>query len=136
MNVQSMRRNAGHLSLKILFWLAVGACLSLGVVGLVLPIIPGLLFLAIAALMLAPHIPALNDWLRRSPLMSRYMQEVEGLRSLQTGDQLKLGALLSIRMFIDGLKYVGNAIAGLFDNFGRHHLRRAGSRRGFYDVSW
>lgn len=135
MNVQSMRRNAGHLSLKLLFWLAVAACLILGVVGLVLPIIPGLLFLAIAALMLAPHIPALNDWLRRSPLMNRYMQDVEGLRSLETADQLKLGALLSMRMFIDGLKYAGNTIAGLFENFGRHYLRRAGFRRGFEDMS-
>ena len=48
MNVNSMKRNAGHLSLRLLFWLAVAACLILGVIGLVLPIIPGLLFLAIA----------------------------------------------------------------------------------------
>jgi uncharacterized membrane protein YbaN (DUF454 family) len=136
MNVKSMKRNAGHLSLRLLFWLAVAACLILGVVGLILPIIPGLLFLAIAALMLAPHIPALNDWLRRSPLMSRYVEDVEGLRSLQTGDQLKLGALLSLRMFIDGLKFLAKAITGQFDDFGRHHLRRGGSRRGQYDMSW
>jgi uncharacterized membrane protein YbaN (DUF454 family) len=131
-----MKRNAGHLSLRLLFWLAVAACLILGVIGLVLPIIPGLLFLAIAAVMLAPHIPALNDWLRRSPLMSRYIQEIDGMRALPIGDQLKLGALLSLRIGIDGIKYVCNAVGSLFDDFGRHHSRREGTRRGMHDMSW
>ena len=136
MNIQSMKRHAGQLSLKLLFVLAVAICVVLGVVGLVLPIIPGLLFLAIAAIMLAPHVPALNRWLRRSPLMRRYLNDAENLRSLETPDRLKLGALLSLRMLIDGAKYVFGLIAGLFDNFGRHHLRRARSRRGFYDSAY
>ena len=120
-------------------WIAVRssmACLVIGIVGLILPIIPGLLFLAIAAILLAPHVPALNNWMRRSPLMSRYMDDAENLRSLEAGDRVRLGALLSLRMFIDGLKYIGAAISGLFDDFGRHHSRRAGSRRGFDDLTW
>jgi len=101
-----MKRHAGQLSGQVLILLVIVACLALGLIGLILPIIPGLLFLAIAAILLAPYIPALGDWMRRSPIMSRYMDDAERLHTLEFPDQIKLGFFLSLRMLIDSLKFM------------------------------
>lgn len=130
--MKAMKVQAGRLSTQLLFTLAVALCLVLGIVGLVLPIIPGLLFLAFAGVMLAPHVPALNRAMRRSPLLSRYMDDAENLRALNWPDQLRLGALLSLRMMLDGARFAFAAVGRLLDGFGRHHLKRAESRRGMH----
>ncbi|MGD2166503.1 MAG: DUF454 family protein [Gammaproteobacteria bacterium] len=136
MNVNSMKRHAGHLSVKLLFALVVIACLALGIIGLLLPIIPGLLFLGITGVLLAPHVPALNDWMRRSPLMSRYMDDAENLRSLEFPDQIRLGFFLSLRMLLDGAKFVFGVIAGLFDNRRISRGRSKRTRSDSHDGAW
>lgn len=133
MDIHSMKQHAGHLSLKLLFAIAVAAFIVLGIIGLVLPIVPGLLFLAIAAIMLAPHIPALNTWMRRSPLMSRYIEDAENLRTLAIVDQIRLGALLSLRMLIDGARYALRLLRGLFNDVTERQAKRTGARRGSFD---
>ena len=131
MNFDTMKRHAGYISGKLLFALAFIICLALGLIGLVLPIIPGILFLGIAALMLAPYVPALNNWMHRSPYMRHWLDEVHALKTLQLRDQLRLGALLSLRMMLDGARYIAAQLGRLFSNFGRNHLYRSGARRGY-----
>ena len=53
-------------------------CLAVGVVGLILPIIPGLLFLAIAAMIAARHSPSLDRWLRKNRVIGSYLDSGEG----------------------------------------------------------
>jgi uncharacterized membrane protein YbaN (DUF454 family) len=116
--MHSIRSHAGHISAKALVFLAIAICLALGLIGLVLPIIPGLLFLAIAAVLLAPHVPALGGWMRRSPMMSRYMDDAERLGDLNLEDQLKLGFFLSLRMLIDGIRFGVAFLRRRFDDLG------------------
>jgi len=115
--MQSMQRHAGNITAKALVFIVIAACLALGLIGLILPVIPGLLFLALAAILLAPHVPALGDWMRRSPIMSRYMDDAERLGSLDLEDQLKLGFFLSLRMLIDGLRLGIGFLRRRFDDF-------------------
>ena len=103
--MQSLQQHAGQLSAKLLVFIVIAACLALGFIGLILPIVPGLLFLAIAALLLAPYVPALGDCMRRSPIMSRYMDDADRLRMLDLGDQIRLGCLMSLRMLLDGARF-------------------------------
>ncbi len=57
-------------------------CLAVGVVGLILPIIPGLLFLAIAAMIAARHSPSLDRWLRKNRVIGSYLDSGEGFLTL------------------------------------------------------
>lgn len=122
--MNSLKRHAGQISGQVLVVLVIVACLALGLIGLILPIIPGLLFLAIGAILLAPHIPALGDWMRRSPVMSRYMDDAEKLHTLEFPDQLKLGFFLSLRMLIDSLKFVFAFLRDRVDDFSSSGSRR------------
>ena len=114
--MQSMKHHAGQLSAQLLIFLVILACLALGLIGLILPIIPGLLFLAIGAILLAPYVPALGDWMRRSPVMSRYMDDAERLHTLELPDKLKLGFFMSLRMMIDGAKCVFRFVQDKLDD--------------------
>ncbi|MCP5144890.1 MAG: DUF454 family protein [Gammaproteobacteria bacterium] len=102
--MQNFTRYAGQVSSQMLIFIAIIACLALGLIGLLLPIIPGLLFLGIAAVLLAPYVPALGDWMRRSPVMRRYMDDAEKLASLPAIDRIKAGLWLSLRMLVDSAR--------------------------------
>ncbi|MGA1742238.1 MAG: DUF454 family protein [Pseudohongiellaceae bacterium] len=73
---KSSRLNS--LLAKLLALMFVLICLAVGVVGLILPIIPGLLFLAIAAMIAARHSPSLDRWLRKNRLLRGYLDSGEG----------------------------------------------------------
>ena len=73
---KSSRLNS--LLAKLLTLMFVLICLAVGVVGLILPIIPGLLFLAIAAMIAARHSPSLDRWLRKNRLLRGYLDSGEG----------------------------------------------------------
>lgn len=68
-------RHAVRITLGISF-------LLLGLAGLVLPVLQGILFLMIGALLLAPYVPVfqrLIDWgERRYPQLTRYLERLRG----------------------------------------------------------
>lgn len=96
----------GNVSVKLIAALFVVICLAIGAVGIVLPIIPGLLFLALAALIVTRHFPSTEFWLRKSRTMDAYLDKTEGFFELDFRHKLKLGALLCAKMLIDGIAYV------------------------------
>lgn len=102
----------GKLIAKISTGLLVLVCLALGLVGLVLPIIPGLLFLAIAAVIGARHSPSLERSLRRNRATSRYLDHAERFSDLELAGKLQLGALLCAKAVLDGIAVVVSTIRG------------------------
>ncbi len=81
----------------------VGLFVVIGLIGLVLPIIPGILFLALAAWLLtkvssrfAFHLEQNHHWIR----FKRYLRSIS---FLSIGQQLKLTVLMIARSAIDGL---------------------------------
>jgi uncharacterized membrane protein YbaN (DUF454 family) len=60
-------------SLKFVAAAVVLVCLVLGVLGVLLPIIPGGLFFAIAAVIAANHFPGVDAWLHRNRTIGRYL---------------------------------------------------------------
>ncbi len=52
MNYATKPDQSSHWLLRVLYAIAAGICLLFGVIGLVLPIIPGIVFLAIGAMLL------------------------------------------------------------------------------------
>jgi uncharacterized membrane protein YbaN (DUF454 family) len=98
---------------KVIAGLIILVCLALGLLGLILPIIPGLLFLAVAAIVAARYSPELDRWLRQNRTMSEYLDRTEGFADLSLAKKAQLGGLLCIKMLIDGLAFVISAATKL-----------------------
>ena len=58
---------------KLIACVVILVCLAVGLAGLILPIIPGLLFLGLAALIAARHSPALERLFRSNATLSGYL---------------------------------------------------------------
>jgi uncharacterized membrane protein YbaN (DUF454 family) len=78
-------------------------CVLLGFAGLLLPLIPGLLFLGIAAVVAARHSPRFAEMLRQNATLRGYLDRTEGIGALPFADQAKLIGLLIVKATIDGV---------------------------------
>lgn len=101
------------LPVKLIAAVAVAACLIVGFAGLVLPLIPGVLFLAIAAVIAARHWPALDRLLRGNTTVARYLDEANALAAVPFGDKVRLSCLLLVRALVDGMAVLIAAVAKL-----------------------
>jgi uncharacterized membrane protein YbaN (DUF454 family) len=98
---------------KLIACVIILACLAIGLAGLILPLIPGLLFLGIAALVAARHSPALERVFRGNATLSGYMDSTEGFLDLPLGKKVQIGGWLCLKMLIDAVAYVVAAVAKL-----------------------
>ena len=91
------------LSTKLIACAVIIACLALGALGLILPLLPGLLFLAIAAVVAAKLSPTFERMLRQSPTLSGYLDRTDGFAALSWGKKLQVACLLCVKVLIDGV---------------------------------
>jgi uncharacterized membrane protein YbaN (DUF454 family) len=98
---------------KIIAGLIILLCLAVGLLGLILPIIPGLLFLAIAAVIAAKYSPELERLLRQNRTMSGYMDSADGFVDLNLAKKAQLAGLLCLKMLIDGVAFAVSAVTKL-----------------------
>lgn len=101
-----MNTNAGltdNLPVKLVACALVVVCLILGTVGLVLPIIPGLLFLAIAAVIAARHFPSVERRLRRNRALNMHLDRADVFFHLNFWRKLQLGGLMCIKLLLDAI---------------------------------
>ena len=66
------------------------AALLLGLVGLIIPVIPGILFLLVAAGVFAQLSPFVRSRLDNHPRMTRFFRRLDASQSLSVLDQCKL----------------------------------------------
>jgi uncharacterized membrane protein YbaN (DUF454 family) len=92
-----------NLSTKLIACAVVIACLALGAVGLILPLIPGLLFLAVAAVVAAKLSPTFERMLRQSPTLSGYLDRTDGFAALSWQKKIQVACLLCVKVLIDGV---------------------------------
>lgn len=98
------------VSTKLIACGVIAVCLLLGVAGLILPLIPGLLFLAIAALVAAKLSPRFRDLLRQNETLRGYLDRTDGIADLPLAEKVRLGGLLFVKVLIEG---VTRLVAGL-----------------------
>jgi uncharacterized membrane protein YbaN (DUF454 family) len=96
-------KTPSSLTTKIAVWAFVIACVAIGIVGLVLPIIPGLLLLAIAAVVLARRFPWLEARLRRHRAIGKHLDRSDAFLRLSVAAQVKVAALLCVKLLLDTL---------------------------------
>ncbi|HEX5419430.1 MAG TPA: DUF454 family protein, partial [Gammaproteobacteria bacterium] len=99
-------RPAVKLPGKLIACVLIAACVVLGALGLVLPIIPGLLFLALAALLAAKHFPWLDERLRRHRALRRHLDDADRFIGLKFAAKLRMAGWL-------GLKVIAGSLAAM-----------------------
>lgn len=95
-----------NVSAKLIACAVIVACLLLGAIGLILPLLPGLLFLAIAAVIAAKLFPAFGAALRRNATFSGYLDRAEGFVDLPLAKKAQMAVLLSMKMLVDGIAFL------------------------------
>ena len=108
--MQTDTHSFDNVSTKLIAAGVIAVCLLLGLAGLILPLIPGLLFLAVAAIVAAKFSPRFAATLRRNDTLRGYMDRTEGFSSLPLDGKIKLAGLLVLKALIDGVAFVVAAI--------------------------
>ncbi len=85
-------------------------CLALGLAGLILPIIPGLLFLALAFALLARHSPRARRHMRRHRRVRRALDRADGFLDADHSTKAKLSALYAARAVTDTVEVAARGI--------------------------
>ncbi len=112
------------LPTKLIACVVAVALVLLGVVGLVLPLIPGFLLLILAAVIVAKNFPSIDGWLRRNRIVARHMEWADAFYELPLKEKVQLGIWVGAKVLVDGLALLGSAAMKVWraaaDAF-RHH---------------
>jgi hypothetical protein len=96
---------------KILIAVLAVACLIVGLIGLVLPVIPGLVFLFAAILLLSRISPGLARWVKRKPEMNRLRVRFDAMGRLGWGERGRLAFWMVLGGVARGTAVAGSLIA-------------------------
>jgi uncharacterized membrane protein YbaN (DUF454 family) len=92
-----------NISTKLIACGVIAVCLLLGLAGLILPLLPGLLFIAIAAIVAAKLSPKFGAMLRQNDTLRGYLDRTDGFAALPLAQKAQLAGLLFLKMLIDGV---------------------------------
>lgn len=95
-----------NVSTKLIAAGVIVVCLLLGIAGLILPLIPGLLFLGLAAVVAAKVSPRFAEMLRQNETLRGYLDRTEGFGNLPLDQKVKLAGLLILKALIDGVAFL------------------------------
>jgi uncharacterized membrane protein YbaN (DUF454 family) len=79
------------LTTKTLLLVTGGVCTGLGFVGLAIPLMPGFVFFALAALCFSSASPTLHRKLSKVPHIDQFLRSVEENRHKPLGEQITQG---------------------------------------------
>ena len=94
------------VSMKLIAAGVIVVCLLLGFAGLILPLIPGLLFLGVAAIVAAKLSPRFAETLRQNETLRGYIDRTAGFNELPLNEKIKLAVLLFVKALIDGVAFL------------------------------
>ncbi len=89
---------------KILSLVLIAAFLVIGVAGLILPVIPGVLFLFLAALLATRVSRRAARFAHQQPWFHHHLRQWQASGHLSIGERVKLAALITIRTCVRGLQ--------------------------------
>lgn len=92
------------ISMKLVAAAVIAVCLLLGLAGLILPLIPGLLFLAIAAFVAARLSPRFAGILRENERLRGYLDQAERVAGVPFKQKVQVVGLLLVKVLIDGVE--------------------------------
>lgn len=109
--------SAPSVFVKVLALVILLLCVAVGLAGIILPVIPGLLFLGVALVIAARLFPPLGRRLRKSAVFAPYMQRSDHFARLSLQGKLKFAFWFSAKILWDScvlmLHYIGRFFAWL-----------------------
>lgn len=91
------------LSMKIVYVAVAIVCLLLGILGLIMPVLPGVLFLAIALLLLSRVSHRLRRWSQHHPELRTLRRRMACMSAIRAGDRIKLAGWMGLEMLVRGV---------------------------------
>ncbi|MES2625990.1 MAG: DUF454 family protein [Pseudomonadota bacterium] len=88
-------------------------CIAIGLLGLLLPVLPGLLFLAFAALIAARLFPPFDKVLRRNRLFAPYLVQSENFGRLSWRGKIRFICWMTLKVVIDGFRMLFEGVRRL-----------------------
>jgi uncharacterized membrane protein YbaN (DUF454 family) len=95
---------------KIGFSVLIAVFLVIGLIGLILPIIPGILFLVLAVFLMTRVSRRAATYAHSQAWYHRHMGQLNATRHLPAGDRLKFGFLIAARGTINAIKRLFNIL--------------------------
>jgi uncharacterized membrane protein YbaN (DUF454 family) len=107
--------NDSHWFTKLLALVILLLFVAIGMVGLLLPIIPGLLFLAIAAIIAARLFPPLGARMRQHRVFAAYMERTDNFWRLTLQGKVKFAFWLTLKLLWDSCVLLVEGLGKLID---------------------
>jgi uncharacterized membrane protein YbaN (DUF454 family) len=95
-----------NLTTKLIACAVIVACLLFGLAGLILPLIPGLLFIAIAVFVAAKLSPRFAAVVSENETLRGYLDQAERIAGVPLAQKIQVVGLLLLKMLIDGVAFV------------------------------
>lgn len=89
---------------KIICMVLIAGFLVIGLLGLILPVIPGVLFLFLAVLLLTRVSRRAATFAHSQPWFHHHMHQWQATGGLSVGQRVKLGFLMTARVIIKGVQ--------------------------------
>jgi uncharacterized membrane protein YbaN (DUF454 family) len=91
------------LSTKLIACAIIVACLLFGLAGLILPLVPGLLFIAIAVFVATKLSPRFASMVRENETLRGYLDQADRIAGVPLPQKVQVIGLLLLKMLIDGV---------------------------------
>lgn len=104
MNYSEFQDRPMHIVWRVLCCIAICICLFLGVIGIVLPIIPGLLFLAIAAYLATKMSKRFASAFDENDRVKRMKRKWRSTGGLSMNQRVKLSFWVAAKSVVDSIK--------------------------------
>ncbi len=79
-------------------------CVAVGLLGLVLPVLPGIVFLVFAALIAARLFPPLDRVLRRNRHFTPYLDQSDNFARLSWRGKIRFVGWMTLKIVVDGFR--------------------------------
>ena len=90
---------------RVLGIILVVGFLLIGLAGLILPVIPGIVFLLLAVYVLTRISRRAAAYAHNQPWINRHMRHLNAANSLSVGERCKLGFLVMARSLVNGIEW-------------------------------
>ena len=96
---------------KVIYLVIGGMCLMLGVIGLIIPIIPGVLFLMAAVYLLGRGSRRIKKFTDRDPRILHMQQRMEQFGDVNLADRIRLAGWMTLDAVVKSMQAIGTVFA-------------------------
>ena len=111
--IMKHRPKVTGLGRKLAYALLALACLAIGLLGIILPVIPGLVFLLFAGLAAARLSHRVDNWLRKLPAAGSYLDQTSGFFRLGWLDKARYCFWVTLQLSVDSLRVTWHVLRKL-----------------------